>query len=229
MSRSQSKLGSSLRWKSFWRRAAFVLILNFPVKAEEPKTAMPLARSVTTEQQTASLQAHLGSLLRDAGVWGGIEDYRIKCEPVKERRTKAFRGSLASALQRTKQEFGTLSWKEEDGGVLVRSGATGDSPLDLRLQTFSFDVYDSPIRITDELLNSPFVAARIQNQGFSVRGPELGFAQARSDSHKQVTLKNVTVRDVLNYIARSLQPRVWLFEEVHCAQTKSIRVQWLVK
>lgn len=212
-----------------WRKALILLILSFLVKADEPKTAAPLARTVTTGQQTTSLQGHLGSLLRDAGVWGGIEDYRVKCEPLKEMRAKAFRGSLARALLRTKEQFGPLSWKDEDGGVLVRSGASEDSPLDLRVQTFSFDAYDSPITTTDELLSSPFVAARIQKEGFSVRGPELGFAQARSDSHKRVTLKNVTVRDVLNYVARSLHPRVWLFEEVRCAQTRSIRVQWLVK
>jgi len=65
----------------------------------------------------------------------------------------------------------------------------------------------------DQQLAAPGVESKIRESSFSIRGPELGFAQAPTTLHKQITLTNMTVRQICDSVARSLRPRVWVFEE----------------
>jgi hypothetical protein len=205
------------------------LVVTFTTNAQD--NGAPLQRRVSSDQATARLASHVASLLRKAGTWGGVEEYRPDCRADLETKMPAFEGTLQEGLLRLKGKTQSLSWRVDDGGVIVSNGFPATSILDSNVDQFTFNIYDPPDRITDLLLSQTKVASEIATRKLSVRSPELGFAQARVDSQEKITLRNVSLRQTLNGIAHSIhaRPRVWLFDETTCSGHSAILVQWLVK
>lgn len=186
-------------------------------------------RPVTTESQTASSLNHVSFLLGQAGVWGGIEDYRSDCGPEQVLRLPAIKGTLQDALTQLKAQDASIIWRAEDDGIQVRRNPPAKSILDVKINEFTFDKNSAPDKNTDALLGLPVVKQRIAALDFSIQSAELGFAQARTKSQDILTLRNISLREGLNAIARSPHPRVWLFRQTMCGGQTTLQVQWVVK
>ena len=203
-----------------------VLAIGFRTSADSDNI---LKKRLSIETQTSTSVNYVALLLRDSGTWGGIEDYESGCSGEPESQMPALDGTLGDGLVRIHQLEKSLKWQIMGDGLVVVKGSPAHSILDTKIAHFTFNVYDPPDKITNALLMSPPVANSIARQGFSVGSPELGFAQSRADSEKQVTLNEVTVREVLNSVAKSSHPRVWLFKQKICGGRKELTINWLVK
>ena|SRR2546421_222358 len=173
-------------------------------------TQDPSGAQITLDSRTTSSVNHISILLRQAAVWGGIEDYRSDCGSDPDIRLPAVNGTLKEAFTQLMSQDASINWRAENDGILVRRNAPATSLLDTKITEFTFDTSDAPDKATDVLLNLPAVQRQITASNLSVRSPELGFAQARSKSQDILTLKDITLRQGLNAIARSTHPRVWL-------------------
>ncbi|MGH9701911.1 MAG: hypothetical protein ACRD4K_00940 [Candidatus Acidiferrales bacterium] len=138
-------------------------------------------------------------------------------------------GTLGDGLVRMHHLDKSLRWQIIGDGLAVVKGNPAHSILNSRIDQFSFNAYDLPDKITNDLLKNPPVASSIARQGFSVGSPEFGFAQASAESEKKVTLNGITVREVLNTIAKSSHPRVWLLKQWSCDGRKELTINWIVK
>jgi len=194
-------------------------------------TTSPLQRRVSSDAESDTLTEHIALLLQKAGTWGGIEDYDSGCVSDSERKIPAFDGTLEEGLTRLKKETSSLRWRIQDDGVLVSRGAVPTSTLDLIVDQFTFGVNDPPSRVTDALLSASSIAREMAAQKILVKTPELGFAQPKTASEENVTLTNVSLRQVLNTVAhlKESHHRVWLFEQMSCAGRKTVLIQWIVK
>jgi hypothetical protein len=189
-----------------------------------------LKRSVSVPARTTIPLNEVSSLLREANVWGGIENYRLRCEPEVEISTPEFHGTLDEGLKLVREQVGSLEWEAKDGGInLTVNSPHVSSVLDTRIEEFTFDEYDAVSLTTGSLLASPQVMKRINEEGLSIRSPELGFAQLRAGSSRMIILRNVTVRDALNSIARLAFRRVWLYQEVRCGTNNTLKVDWPIR
>ena len=208
--------------------AAILLALAIGFQASASDEDL-LKKRLSIETQTARPVDYIALLLRQSGVWGGIEDYEAGCGQEPEARMPALEGTLDDGLARTHQLVKSLSWRVLDEGILVVKGNPAPSILDTKIDQFSFNPYDSPNKVTNALLANPIVANSIAKRGFSIGSPELGFAQAKPEMEKSVMLKKVTVREVLTSVAKSPNPRVWLLLQRTCDGRKSLVINWLVK
>jgi hypothetical protein len=175
--------------------------------------------------------SHASSLLREAGVWGGIEEQRLDCSPDQQRSFPSLKGSLKEGLDQLTVMDSSLVWKEVDGGILIRRNPQHLSLLDTRIKEFGFDKRDRPEAATDALLSLSPVRRQITKLNLNVRSPELGFSQPRAEGYPdgQIILGNVTVRQALNAMASADHPKVWLFQETTCSGQTTLLIQWVVK
>jgi hypothetical protein len=203
-----------------------VLAIGFWTSADSDDI---LKKRPSIETQTSSPVNYLVLLLQKSGGWGGIEDYESGCSGEPESQMPVLDGTLGDGLVRIHQLEKSLKWQIIGDGLVVVKGNPAHSILNSRLGQFTFNAYDPPDKITSALLSSDPVASSIARQGFSVGSPELGFAQARVESEKKITLNGITLREVLNSIARSSHPRVWLFKQQICGGRKEITINWVVK
>lgn len=208
--------------------AALVLVLAIGFRTSADSDNI-LKKRLSIGSQTSTPVNYLALLLRESGAWGGIEDYESGCSGEPESQMPALDDTLGEGLVRIHQLEKSLKWQIIGDGLLVVKGSPAHSILDTKIAHFTFNVYDPPDKITSALLSSDPVASSIARQGFSVGSPELGFAQPRAESEKQVTLSGVTVRQVLNSVAKSSHPRVWLFKQQICGGHKEITINWVVK
>lgn len=212
-----------------WPKATIAIALLVLDVSQRGSVVNPSETRVAVEPQTTSSVNYASSLLRQANLWGGIEDYRTDCSPDVEMRLPPLTGTLKDALTQLEAQDTSLKWGVEEDGIFVRKNLPATSLLDTKIAQFTFDKNDSPDKATDALLSVPTVRSQIRTLNMSVRSPEPGFAQPKATSENRVTLTNVTFRQALNAIARATHPRVWLFRQTACGGQKTLLVQWVVK
>ena len=199
--------------------------------SQSPQPASPLERELAIDSQITTSVNHISAMLRKAGVWGGIESYDTDCRPASEYRIPSLDGTLQNGLVQLKSQDSSLSWKVKGEGVLISQHAQLTSLLDTKVPELTFHGSDAADKSTDKLLNLPTIRDQMTKLKLTLRSPELGFAQlpAHPGSEEPITLKNITLREALNAIAKADHPRVWLFEQSACTGQTTILVQWLVK
>ena len=213
----------------FFSETLLILYMTAGCLLQARATGGHAEEQITIESRTTTWVDQASSLLRQAAVWGGIEDYRSDCGTDPDLRLPAFSGTLREALTRLVSQDPNLSWQSTDDGILVRKNPPTRSLLDVRIAHFTFDKNGPPDRATNPLLNLPSVRRRMNALDMSVRSPELGFAQEKRNSESILTLKNITLRQGLNAIAHSSPPRVWLFRQSTCGGHRTIQIQWIIK
>ena len=208
-----------------------LLAFAFLSGPQHPAGDDPLKRKVSVEPQTARPVDYVASLLLLAGVAGGIEDYPSGCDSSQEIRMPPLDGTLEDGLSQLKGQDNSLRWRVQDDGILVSKNPPATSLLDTKVGDFKFYRHDNAEEPTDRLLSLPIVKGRISTLNLTLLPPEIGFAQARVERRPedQVVLKDTTLREALNAIARADHPRVWLFEQRPCEGQTFLRIQWLVK
>lgn len=189
----------------------------------------PLKKKLALETQAATPVAYLAVLLRQADTAGGIEDFEAGCGADPQIQMPALEGTLGDGLARVKQHVSGIRWEVLDEGLVVSKGSPVPSVLDTKIDQFSFNLNDPPNRITSDLLNSEALVNFISRQGFTVGSPELGFSQAKTEPGRKVVLHNASVRQILNSIATTSHPRVWLYQQRNCNGRKTLTINWVVK
>jgi hypothetical protein len=211
-------------------RLASVLIASLISSCIQGQDHDVLKKEISLEIQTARPMEYAALLLRQSGISGGLEDYGASCSDDPEVRIPAIDGTLEEGLAHIRQLSPSLRWRVlKEGLVVVKGRPSVPSILDTKIDRFSFNVNEPPSRVTDALLATPSVSRNIADLGFSVGSPELGFAQAKTSAATIVTFNNVTARAVLNAIANSPHPRVWLFRQKSCAGSKTLTINWVVR
>jgi hypothetical protein len=208
--------------------AAALLALSFCLRVAASDDNI-LKKKISLQAQTARPTNYIVQLLREGGIPAGVEDFGVGCEEDSELQMPTVEGTLGDGLILTRQRVGALGWQLLGGSLLVVKGAPVPSVLDAQVEQFTFNSSDPPSKITNALLTIPAVAKSIAKLGVSMGSPELGFAQAKNESDERVVLKNVTVREALNSIAKSAHPRVWLYRQRPCGGRQMVTINWVVK
>ncbi|HYL62898.1 MAG TPA: hypothetical protein VE077_09770 [Candidatus Methylomirabilis sp.] len=214
-----------------FRLIAICVIVVVTSTSQTLRLANPLEKKLAVDSQTTTSVNHVSALLRRAGVWGGIESYDTDCGSPLEYRIPSLDGTVRDGLVQLKSQDNSLSWKVQGDGILISRHAQETSLLDAMVPDLTFYGRDPADKSTDKLLNLPAVKDQMTKLKLTLRSPELGFAQlpAHVSSVEQITLKNLTLREALNAIAKSDRPRVWLFGQSACGGQTTVLVQWLVK
>ncbi|MGB2592607.1 MAG: hypothetical protein WBG02_02900 [Candidatus Acidiferrum sp.] len=188
-----------------------------------------LNKKLSLDAQKATAVNYIISMLRQSGASGGIEEYDSGCGAEPDMQIPALNGTLGDGLSRMNQLAKSINWRTSDEELLVVKGSPESSILDTRIEQFTFNANAPPNKSTGAILASPAVSKSIAQQRLIVGSPELGFAQPRNQSERKVVLKNVTMREALNSVAKSSHPRVWLFRQRTCDGHKNLTVSWVVK
>ena len=175
------------------------------------------------------------SLLSGAGVPGGIAIVTECGEDI--RYTFASSGStLRNTLDAIVSANPQFSWQVSDGVVNV-SPLAGDPPL---LSLTIGELRLNGAHSTDEAANQLFAIPEIQKRlaelhlsygytRFGIRDLKRpGSAPDKEEQRYNLTLKNVTVRDALNAIARAHGKAVWLYRERHCNGSTEFQINFPV-
>jgi len=206
--------------------ATLGLALGFQCLASDDQI---LNKKISVQARTARPVDYIALILREGGTPGGIEDFASGCEEDSELQMPPLEGTLGDGLRLTRRRAGVLRWQPLNNFLLVVKGAPGPSILDTKVNDFTFNVSDPPSKTTNILLTTPAATSRMTQLGMSVGSPELGFAQAKKQSDEKVDLKDVTVLEILNVIAKSPRPRVWLYRQRTCGGHTIVTVNWPVK
>jgi hypothetical protein len=208
-----------------------ILFLAASSPCQDTRQTDPTERRVRIDPQTTTTINYVSALLQQAGLWGGIEDYRSDCSPDPEMRMPLLDGTVQDALTQLRGQDNAINWKVQGDGIVVSRRATKTWLLDTRIGDFTFYKRDHPEKSTDKLLNLPTVKEEMSRLNLALRPPEIGFAQPPIDTlpEGRVLLKEATFRDVLNAIARVDHPRVWLFRQTTCSGQTTLLIQWVVK
>ena len=186
-------------------------------------------KRISVEAQIATPVEYITLLLRQSGAPGGIEDFQFDCQGEPTLKIPSLEGSVADGLGKVQQQVKALSWRVVDNAILVVKGKPTSSILETTVAEFNFNPDDPPNKVTNSLLRTPEVANSLSQNGVSLGSPELGFAQPGNNSHEQIKLKDVNVRQILDSVARSSHPRVWLFQQRTCGKITTITINWVVK
>jgi len=85
-------------------------ILLLAAIAASPEQPNPMARRLKIEAQDTTSVSYVSMLLREAGLWGGIESYSRTCDADVRVRVPPLSGTVADGLSQLGSRDKSLSW-----------------------------------------------------------------------------------------------------------------------
>jgi hypothetical protein len=154
----------------------------------------------------------LADLAEKYGVTIGVEFFRgNKSESVHTMTMDMQEGTLGSLIDKIIATDGRYRWKEIDGVIQVYPKGTREELLDVVVQYFSVEGNFLEARVGDEICNLPEVKSRMDSLGITAFNP-LPYSMITGMDYRRhfsVKVQTVTLRELLNEIARNTDDHFW--------------------
>jgi hypothetical protein len=139
--------------------------------------------------------------------WGGMAEPFVIGTP----------GGQPSAVDALHEAFAkdrSLVVREESGFIRVIGGSVKRDLLDQRIAQITVKNADNPMPVVTQLLSAPEVQTYIKDHsiGFVTVPEGLSVPKTKDSPHMNLTMKNISVSDVLDNIAQTF-PGFWVYGE----------------
>jgi hypothetical protein len=220
-----------------------LVILSLPVLCSserrthmhEISTIIPAPPGLNVSLEKTRTTSAFARILSDARMPGGIATI-TNCNPEPTHVFPSSGASLRSKLNGIVSIDPQYVWRLSAGVVNISPKSGDPALLNLRIREVKLMAAPSLNEAVNQLLAIPAVRNRISELHLT-NGPTrtgIGDLQRPQNSgskdvrHYTLSLTNVTVREVLNAIARAHGNGVWEYQERHCNGVTEFQIQFLV-
>jgi hypothetical protein len=217
-----------------------VILILFLLPSQTPISSSDvnvLNRSVALREFKGTSAEAAASLLREAGVGGGVVSVSDHCDQPPQRVYSLQNGAtLRNGLDYISTFDGSRNWNFESGVIVVNQTAAPATLLNTAIPEIGLNFANSLSLSTQQLLQSKEVRDQIRIKHLVELNTPLGFSAVSRNAELHTSppaqsnrLRGKTLEQALNALATSRGNAVWHYEQFVCDQKSSFRISWLVK